>query len=244
MKRVFLFLYQWLVFVPLFVIATVLTAVSVVVGCALGNRRFWAYTPPRYWSKLTCRLALCKVQVRGLENINPEQSYIFTPNHQSYFDIFLIYGYLPKNIKWVQKAELRKIPLVGWASEVAGHVYIDQRNLKSHKASLAKVEQQLSQEVGASMVIFPEGARTSDGAIAKFKRGAFVVARQLALPVVPVTLQGVYEVLPRHAWCITPGRMVLTVHPPIATDGLHEEDIPQFATRVQQVVQSGYTATK
>ena len=238
MKRLLLFLYQWLIFAPLFVVATIITAVTVIIGCFLGDRRFWAYVPPRYWSKFACRLALCKIIVKGEENIRSNQSYVFTPNHQSYFDIFLIYGYLPQNIKWVQKQELRKIPFVGKASEIAGHVFVDQSSLKSRKESIAKAKDQLREEPGASMVIFPEGARSYTGKMAKFKRGAFLIAEQMSLPVVPITINGICEVLRRGTWNLNPGTMELNIHHPLLMENKTDEDISKIANEAQLIVES------
>ncbi|MBP1616927.1 MAG: Lysophospholipid Acyltransferase [Bacteroidetes bacterium] len=238
MKHIPLFLYQWFIFAPIFVLATIVTALSVILGCAVANRNFWAYAPPRYWSKITCRLALCRVKVKGVENISSEQSYVFTPNHQSYFDIFLIYGYLPKNIKWVQKQELRKIPFVGKASEIAGHVFVDQSSLKSRKESIAKAQKQLREEPGASMVIFPEGARSYTGKLGKFKRGAFLIAEQLSLPVVPITINGICEVLRRGTWNLNPGTMELIIHKPLSVESKTDEEIVKIASQAQAVVES------
>lgn len=238
MKRILLFIYQWFIFAPLFVLVTILTALVVMLGCAIGHRTFWANVPPRYWSKITCRLALCRIKVKGAENINPKQSYVFTPNHQSYFDIFLIYGYLPKNIKWVQKQELRKIPLVGKASEIAGHVFVDQSSLKSRKESIAKAEKQLKAETGASMVIFPEGARSYTGKLGKFKRGAFMIAQQMSLPIVPITINGICDVLRRGTWNLNPGTMELIIHPAISTENMTEEQTTEFANKTQEIVES------
>ncbi|OJU52794.1 MAG: 1-acyl-sn-glycerol-3-phosphate acyltransferase [Bacteroidales bacterium 45-6] len=238
MKHILLFFYQWFIFAPIFVLVTIVTALSVTIGCAVGNRSFWAYVPPRYWSKITCRLALCRIKVKGVENISAEQSYVFTPNHQSYFDIFLIYGYLPKNIKWVQKQELRKIPLVGKASEIAGHVFVDQSSLKSRKESIAKAEKQLREEPGASMVIFPEGARSYTGKLGKFKRGAFLIAEQLSLPVVPITINGICEVLRRGTWNLNPGTMELIIHQPLSVEDKTDEEIVRIASQTQTIVES------
>jgi 1-acyl-sn-glycerol-3-phosphate acyltransferase len=153
-------------------------------------------------------------------------------------DIFLIYGYLPKNIKWVQKQELRKIPFVGKASEIAGHVFVDQSSLKSRKESIAKAEKQLRAEPGASMVIFPEGARSYTGKLGKFKRGAFLVAQQMSLPVVPITINGICEVLRRGTWNLNPGTMELVIHLPISTESTSEETVTQLADLTQHIVES------
>lgn len=238
MKKTLTLIYQWFVFTPLFIIITILTALSVILGCSLVGRRFWAYTPPRWWSRAVCCLALCPIKVRGIEHLEPDKAYVFTPNHQSYFDIFIIYGYLPKNIKWVQKQPLRKLPFVGKASEIAGHVFVDQSSIASRKKSIQQAEHQLQKEPGVSMVIFPEGARSHTGKLTKFKRGAFFIAQQLRLPIVPITLNGVHEVLPRGSRKLTPGTMELIIHPPIDTTSCGEEHIQALCEQTQQTIES------
>ena len=104
MKRLFYILYTWCIFVPIFLVLTLLTALTTIVGCLLGGERIFSYYPGMIWSRLTCYLALCPVKVRGREHIRRGQSYIFSANHQGAFDIFLIYGFLGVPIKWVMKA--------------------------------------------------------------------------------------------------------------------------------------------
>lgn len=237
MKRIILLLYQLLIFTPIFVCVTIVTALTVMIGCLIGNREFWGYYPPRYWSKLTCRLAFCKIKVVGHENIDPKQSYVFTPNHQGAFDIFLIYGYLNQNIKWVQKHQLRKLPFVGKASEIAGHVFVDQSNLKSMNESITKAKEHLVE--GSSMVIFPEGARTSNGKMSRFKRGAFVIAKEMNLPIVPITVNGSFEVMKIHTYIINPSKLELIIHKPIPTTGISDEQIPELISECQYAVHSG-----
>ena len=115
MVRILYILYLWLFMVPVFVVLTILTAVTVIVGCLLGGERIFAYYPGMIWSWLTCHLALCPVKVKGRENIDRKKSYVFVSNHQGAFDIFLIYGFLGVPIKWVMKAGISKIPFVGAA---------------------------------------------------------------------------------------------------------------------------------
>ncbi|EGK00563.1 hypothetical protein HMPREF9455_03206 [Dysgonomonas gadei ATCC BAA-286] len=237
MKKVILFLYQLFIFAPLFVLATIITAVTVMIGCLIGDRTFWGYYPPRLWSKLACRLALCRIKVVRHGKLDPDQSYVFVPNHQGAFDIFLIYGYLNQNIKWVQKQELRKIPFVGKASEIAGHVFVDQSNLKSRKETIIKAEEQLGE--GSSMVIFPEGARTNTGKMGRFKRGAFVIAKEMGLPVVPVTVNGPFDLMKINTYLINPCKLELIVHEPISTDDLTDENMQQFIDNCREIVYSG-----
>lgn len=111
MIRILYLVYLWLFFVPVFLVLTIVTALTVIAGCLLGGEKIFAYYPGMIWSRLTCYLALCPVKVRGRENIDRKQSYVFVSNHQGAFDIFLIYGFLGVPIKWVMKAGIGKIPL-------------------------------------------------------------------------------------------------------------------------------------
>lgn len=207
------------------------------IGVTIGNKNFWSYYPPKYWSKLICRVALCRINVVRKTKLDPNQSYIFIPNHQSAFDIFLIYGYLGHNIKWVQKRELRKIPFVGKASEMAGHVFVDQSSLKSMEETIHKAAEKITD--GVSMTIFPEGSRTSSGKMGKFKRGAFIIAKDLKLPLVPITVNGAFDVMKIHTYLINPGKLELIVHEPISTDGLTEDDLPNIVLQSWETVHEG-----
>lgn len=237
MRKVLFLLYEVFIFLPILVISTIVTAIVVMVGCTVTrNDKFWGYYPPMIWSKIICRAALCRIKVVRKGNLDPNQSYVFTPNHQGAFDIFLIYGYLGHNIKWVQKQELRKLPFVGKASEIAGHVFVDQSNLKSMKETISKAEAELQK--GVSMTIFPEGARTYTGKMGRFKRGAFVIAKEMNLPIVPVTVNGPFYVMKIHTYLINPGKLELVIHDPIPTAGMSDEDIPALIDNCRQEVYS------
>jgi len=87
-KRILLVLYQWIIFVPLFILLTLITAMAVIIMSPIFGNRFWGYYPPKWWSRITCWMALCRVRSSGHENLDPKQSYIFVANHQGAFDIF------------------------------------------------------------------------------------------------------------------------------------------------------------
>ena len=106
-------LYQLLICLPILVLASILTSLVTVIGCRLGNGHFWGYYPGKWWSILWIRLLLLPVKVEGREHLKKNQSYVFVANHQGAFDIFLIYGFLGRNFKWMMKKGIRKIPLVG-----------------------------------------------------------------------------------------------------------------------------------
>ena len=128
MKRLLTFLYQWIFLAPVFIILTLITAIIVIVFSPVFGNKYWGYYPPKWWSRLTCWLSLCSVKSSGHENLDKDTSYVFIANHQGAFDIFLIYGFLNHNIKWMQKIGLRKLPFVGKASEIAGHHWQLQKN--------------------------------------------------------------------------------------------------------------------
>ena len=128
--------------------------------------------------------------------MDARQSYVIVPNHQGAFDIFLIYGFLNRHFKWMLKSELRQMPLVGKACESAGFIFVDQKGgPKKMKETHDRARAILKD--GISLVIFPEGARTWDGQMRRFKRGAFQLADELQLPLLPVTINGSFQVLPR-----------------------------------------------
>lgn len=218
-------LYQLLIAMPLVVLATALTAIVTIIGCTFGKARTWGYYPAMVWSRFMCWGLLLPVKVEGQELLEKKQSYVFVSNHQGPYDIFLIYGYLGRNFKWMMKKSLRNIPLVGKACESAGHIFVD----KSGPKAIYKTCQQARQVLqhGVSLVVFPEGARTFTGHMAKFRRGAFQLADELQLPVVPVTIDGSFDVLSRQKGVnfVTWHRLRLVIHAPIPPSGQGPEDI-------------------
>ena len=187
-------LYQYIIVWPIMVVLTLFTAVFTILFIPFRNAEF-VHKVQQFWSCSFFRLMLLSVTVEGLEHIKPGQSYVFVSNHQSMFDVWLIYGWLPVIFKWLMKAELRKVPFVGTACKAAGHIYVDRKNPKAALESMENVKKQLKD--GICTVIFPEGTRTKDGQVGRFKRGAFQIALDLKLPIIPISLSGCYDVLPK-----------------------------------------------
>lgn len=228
-------LYQWLIAMPVALVITAITAVlTTLLSPVLPNSQI-SYFPARWWGRLLCWIFLIRVEVKGLDHLDPERSHIFIANHQSIFDIFTIYGWLPGIFKWIMKAELRKVPLVGKACETAGHIFIDRTNPVAAKISLDKAEKQLTN--GVSVVIFPEGTRTKSGKIGKFKKGAFKLATDLQLPIVPMTIRGSYERVIQGTFQFTPGIIELIVHAPLDVSG-SESDIQSLIAQSYDVIYS------
>lgn len=237
LKKALGFLYQWLIFLPIFLVLTILTALTVVLLTPIFGSRWWGYYPPKWWSRITCWIALCRIKSSGHENLDPKQSYVFVANHQGSFDIFLTYGFLNQNIKWVQKQSLRNIPFVGTASEKAGHVFVDNTSAATRSNTIKAAKEQISD--GVSIMMFPEGARTMNGKMGRFKKGAFHIAHDMELPIVPLTINGPYDILKKKSLIITPGKLELIIHKPINTKGIDEADLHQIIDETKEVIYSG-----
>jgi 1-acyl-sn-glycerol-3-phosphate acyltransferase len=217
------YIYQVCIALPVLLALTLLTASVTIIGSLLGGAHFWGYYPGKVWSQLICLFLLIPVRVRGREKIRKRTSYVFVSNHQGAFDIFLIYGFLGRNFKWMMKKSLRRIPFVGKACESAGHIFVDRSGPKKIYQAIRQTKASLKD--GVSLVVFPEGARTFTGNMGYFKRGAFQLADDLRLAVVPVTIDGSFEILPRTGKWIRRHRMVLTIHDPISPKGQGHENI-------------------
>jgi 1-acyl-sn-glycerol-3-phosphate acyltransferase len=222
--------YQLVIMAPLMLIITALTAVTTAAGCAVAGGRWWGYWPAHVWSRMMCRLTWVSVSVSGRENIEPGTSYVFVANHQGAYDIFAVYGYLGHNFKWMMKRSLERIPLVGWACRRAGHIFVDNSSPHAIAETMHAAERQLAG--GMSLVVFPEGARTFTGKVGRFKRGAYSLASEFGLPVVPVTIDGAFSVLPRTGRVPRWGHIHLTIHQPIASSA------PDVIERSRQAVVS------
>ena len=218
-------LYQLFIAAPLLILATATTAIVTILGCTLGKARTWGYYPPMVWSRLMCWLMLLPVKVEGRRRLEEKQSYVFVANHQGAYDVFLIYGFLGRSFRWMMKKSLRTIPLVGKACESAGHIFVDKSGPKAIHRTYEQARQVLQH--GVSLVVFPEGARTFTGHMGKFRRGAFQLADELRLPVVPVTIDGCFDVLPRQKGVsfLRWHRLRLVIHEPIQPEGQGPEEV-------------------
>lgn len=206
-------IYQWLIAAPIFLVATLIAAIVTIIGCSLGKSEVWGYWPAHYWSRFCCAIAGVRVKVVGRENIDKKTSYVFTANHQGAFDIWSVYGYLNHKFIWMMKKELEDIFMVGWACKKAGHVFVDDQSISNIRHTIEETEKKL--QSGRSLVIFPEGSRSWDGKMIPFKRGAFMLAAEFRLPVVPITIDGSFKAMPRFTYNIRPTKITITIHPPI-----------------------------
>ena len=229
-------IYQICFALPVLLVLTVLTALVTIIGSLLGGAHFWGYYPGKIWSQLICYLLLIPVKINGREKLHKRTSYVFVPNHQGSFDIFLIYGFLGRNFKWMMKKSLRKIPFVCKPCESAGHIFVDRSSPKKVLATMRQAEASLKD--GVSLVVFPEGARTWTGAMRPFKRGAYQLAVEFSLPVAPLTIDGAFAVMPRTTYNFKPGKIILTIHPPIYPQENKGHDIEDLMKKSYAVIES------
>ncbi len=233
----FYFIYHWLIAYPIVIVITILTAIFTLILSPLLPNSKVSYFPARWWGKLICWIFFIRVKTNGFDHLDKNQSYVFVSNHQSMFDIFVVYGWIPFIFKWVMKYELKKIPLVGPACVSAGHIFIDRSNPIAAKNSLLKAGEQLTK--GNSVVIFPEGTRTKTGRVNKFKRGAFLLAMELRLPIVPITIKGGFERLKMRSLMVNPGTIIMTVHQPIDVTQYGPDESSALVRDTQMIVKSG-----
>ncbi len=208
-----MFFWQWLIAVPILFVCTVFTALFTIVTVRWKNSEF-VHKEQQWWSKMFFWMTFSSVRVTGSENLKPGQSYVFVANHASFFDSWIVYGYLPVIFKWMMKAELRKVPFIGQGCVAAGHIFVDRKHAKAAMQSIQQAKETLKN--GVSVVIFPEGTRSSNGEVQDFKRGAFQIAFDLGLPVVPLSLTGPFEIMPRGAAMVNPFvKCKLTIGKPV-----------------------------
>ena len=150
--RIIYRIYQTFIALPLILLASVITSLTTIIGCFLGNGHFWGYYPGKLWSRFICTVLLLPVKIEGREHLKKGQSYVFVANHQGFFDVFLIYGYLNRNFKWMMKQSLRKMPLVGPACAAARHIFVDKRGASKIRATYDKARETLQD--GMSLVVF------------------------------------------------------------------------------------------
>ena len=233
MRRFALIIYQLFIWTPLFLAITLITALTVFTGCMFGCERYVDYYPCFIWSRLTLILTLCPVKVVGKEKLDRKQSYIFISNHQGAYDIFLVFGHIGQPIKWVMKQSLRKIPFVGAACDAAGYIFVDTSSPQAAAKTIRRAEEKLKN--GASIAICPEGSRTRTGKMGIFKKGAYQMALDLKLPIVPITINGSYEVMPIGSYLINPHRMEVIIHDPIHIDEVRPENLRELAMKVREL---------
>jgi 1-acyl-sn-glycerol-3-phosphate acyltransferase len=240
MRTVAVWLYQiyaWLIFFPLVILLTLIASALTILCATLISPKWASAIVPPAWGRVLTYLTPVRVIVEGGEHANRGQSYVVTINHQSMYDIIIVYGWLKLDLKWVIKKELRKMPGIGLGCEKAGHIFVDRRKPKQAAKAIRDALSRLGDGVG--VLFFPEGTRSLDGRLLPFKSGAFRLAKEQGLPVLPVTLVGTRGVLPAQSLRVFPGSVRMVIHPPISPQG---KAVDELVEETRQAIASALPA--
>lgn len=229
-------IYKYLVFFPLLGISTTVIFLCIFIFFYVASESFVQLAGVQ-WARFNSFITPMFVKVTGEQNIDTNQSYIVVANHQSQYDIFLIYGWLPIDFRWVMKMELRKVPILGYYCYKAGHIFVDRSDSKAAIESINKAKGKIKD--GTSVVFFPEGTRSETGELLKFKKGAFKFAVDMGLPILPITIAGTRDILPANTIGLFPGSAEMIIHRPIDCAGCTDESLGALAEKTALVIRKG-----
>jgi 1-acyl-sn-glycerol-3-phosphate acyltransferase len=226
--------YKWLVFLPLMLAHSIVFAILAAVFALFVSPRAGSFLGS-CWARITCWLTPVQVFVSGKGNIASKKSYVIVANHQTGWDIFLLYGYLPIDFRWIMKKELRKLPFIGFASEKVGHIFIDRSSPRAAMTSLEEAKRKLVN--GNSVLIFPEGTRSNSQQMLPFKKGAFKLANELGLDILPVTIVNSCRIKRKGFLNLLPGKAGLVIHPMIRKE-VFADDMNGLIAHTRKVIGS------
>jgi 1-acyl-sn-glycerol-3-phosphate acyltransferase len=206
----------------------------------LAIRRLFDRDPVRYRTgflfrklgkALTQANPAWQLHISGETISDPRRPYVVVSNHQSLADIPLISN-LPWEMKWMGKAELFRLPILGWMMRLAGDICVERKNPRSGARAIIKAQRYLEQK--CSVIIFPEGTRTLDGRMRQFTDGAFHLAIRAKVPILPLVIEGSRDCIPKHSWKFgQPSEIFLRILPPMDTSSLTAEDVPALRDNVR-----------
>jgi len=204
------------------------------IGSSLFSRRgYFAHWCARTWSSLILKTTGVRVRVDGLDRLEPGRTYVFVSNHQSIYDIPVLFWALPFQLRIIAKESLGKFPFLGWHLRRTGHMLVDRRH-PAPKEIFGWASNLTSR--GLSLIVFPEGTRSPDGCIRRFKGGGFYLALEAGLPIVPLSIVGSRHVMLKGRLATYPGNVTLVVHEPIEATSMSSADAKAFGERVRQII--------
>ena len=228
--------YKWLIAIPLLILNTlVMGLICILVGFFFSQDA--ADILAVAWSRICCAVGPVKVKIHGKRHFSRFKSYVVVANHQSMADIPALHGFIGLKIKWVMKQELRNIPVFGAACEQLGCIFVDRSNHDAAVRSIESAKEKLSKK--SSVLFFAEGTRSRDGRLQPFKAGAFGMAMDLAVPILPITVRGTRDILPPGTMDLVPGTAEIIIHPPIHPAAFSPDTLQDLSRETKRVVGSG-----
>lgn len=222
--------------IPAITVYTVVLGAASLVSSLFDRRGHVAHGCARAWSWLILKTTGVRVAVEGLHRVRPGTTYVFVANHQSHYDTPVVFSSLPFQLRIIAKASLEKFPVLGWHLKRGGHLLVDRRH-PDPAGILARWRALVSH--GLSLIIYAEGTRSSDGRVARFKAGSFLLAMEAGLPVVPLAIVGTRGVMPKGRLRTEPGDVTLVVHDPISVPAHGQatiHDARMLADRVHAIL--------
>ena len=225
--------------IPLISVYTVVLGTLSIVSTFVDSRGHAAHWCARAWSWMILATTGVEVAVKGLDRVKPGETYVFIANHQSIYDIPVIFASLPYQLRIIAKESLGRFPFLGWHLIRAGHLLVDRSN-PDRAGILNRWRRLVADRV--SLIIFPEGTRSADGEVGRFKAGSFLLALEAGLTIVPLSVSGTIHVMKKDRLMTCPGQVTLEVHQPIATPKAAAPTIADariLAARIEDIVRSG-----
>ena len=229
-------LFAWVVGIT----ATVILGIVAILLSLFDSSGNASHVAARLWGKIQLRTTGSRVTMQGLEHLDSRKSYIVVSNHQSFFDIFSLLGHLPLQFRWIAKAELFRIPLLGWAMTRTGYIPIERDSPKKAYRSMLQAAEKVRE--GVSILIFPEGTRSPDGLLQPFKKGVFLIALKSQAPILPVAIRGTRNIMRKNDWRAYPGHVEIRIFPPIETAGFSTDREAELSEQVRNTLQQHLTA--
>ena len=221
--------------IPAVTIYTIVLGTASLLSSIFDRGGNFGHRCARAWAWLILKTTGVGVRVSGLQHLDPSRSYLVAANHQSIYDIPIVFTSLPLQLRIVAKASLGRIPFLGWHLQRTGHVLVDRKNPG------AGILKRMAQLVGGarSLIVFPEGTRSMDGQVGRFKGGIFLLAIDSGVPVLPISIARSRFVMRKGRLMVCPEEVAVRVHPPMTTAGITRDQAREFAERVRDVVCSG-----
>lgn len=182
-----------------------------------------------------------RIEVSGVDKVGDETAHIFMANHLSFLDGPLLFMLIPRSLRVILKKEVFRVPIIGQAMRFVGFVPVDRQHIRGGRKSIEKAAG-LMREKGYSFLIFPEGTRSRDGWVQGFRRGGFFLALESQASIVPVSIRGTYELMPRGALFARKGKVLVRFHPPVGVKGYDAANIRLLVEKVKGIIESGWRA--
>lgn len=226
--------YYVLVFLPIQLVHSVFCVLLCVMFFPVFGPDWVSYNVGVLWGRVILYASLSRIKVIGQDNLEKGKSYVLIANHSSSFDVYAIFGWIGRPIRWVMKKELSKIPLFGWATRVSGQIAVDRSNSQAAIDSINRARKTL--KPGVSIMFFPEGTRSKDGELKPFKKGAYHFAFDMRYDIVPITIKGANKVKKPGSLFGSPGKIEIIIHKPLKIDAYKRKEMLILVDETKEII--------